>query len=184
MIIYFAQPLQVHFLTSQGQFLSFPPHLHCAHDCLYRGLRTRDASTITGSTRTLVHVTTAAVSSLLRAGNGLDVAFGVVLAATLARGARADSGVTAAVADGSLGAFDFTASFGMDVLDSTEGLGVEVDELMTSRDTSRLLVVIVSTALNARSDDMFQVEASWVPLELWADHLETGTSSLRPCDPV
>jgi hypothetical protein len=78
-----------------------------AHHCLYRSLRAGDASTMTRSTRTFAQIAAAAASSLIRAGNGLDVALGAVLAGACALGAWADSGIRATVADRSLDAFDF-----------------------------------------------------------------------------
>jgi hypothetical protein len=63
---------------------TFTSRLIRTHDCLYRSLRARDASTMTRSTRTLAQIATAAASSLIRAGNGLNVALGAVLAGACA----------------------------------------------------------------------------------------------------
>jgi hypothetical protein len=72
---------------------TFTSHLIRARDWLYRCFGARGASTMTRSARTLAQIATAAASSLIGAGNGLDVALGAVLASACAWGARADSGV-------------------------------------------------------------------------------------------
>lgn len=138
---------------------TFASCLLATSNLLGLGLGARAAATLTRSATTLRSITSAITGGLISTWNLLDIGFATIGARTSPRGTWAISRNRTTLTGCLLGTRNLlgrfllldvcqTTSLGVDILNLTRGLGVEVDKLLTGWSTSSLFIIGSQTGKN------------------------------------